>query len=192
MSPFESLTTKVLPSRIWTAPLLIVSSSHDPRSGAAFGSAAAREEAAGSAPTAAVAFDAHRPAQHRRHCIRLAARDAVEQRLLRRNDAVCPQILTRDREVPIDNGDEPAIRLLPVSEVEPKRARRVLEQRFVPARGERLEELRVRIGRYSLPSHHPEHAPARMLCATWFRVLGARGRSSIRRSMRDRGDGAGP
>ena len=33
MSPFESLTTKVLPSRIWTRPLLIVSSSQEPRVG---------------------------------------------------------------------------------------------------------------------------------------------------------------
>jgi len=61
-------------------------------------------------------------------------------------------ILARDREVSPVDGHEPAIGRLSVLEVEPHRARRLLEQRFVPALDERVEELRGRIGHRYTPS----------------------------------------
>jgi hypothetical protein len=79
---------------------------------------------------------------------------------------------------------EPAIHLLAVFEVEPHRARRILEQRFVSALDKRVEELRGRI------NHHPTSSVFPHLlsfhCDPAWMCLGERCGAHERRELRPR------
>ncbi len=146
MSPRASLTTKVLPSRILTSSSLMIPSSRS-RGPDGVRARPVRNEPLGQHEQRRVALDDQLAAQHRRHRVQLAGDDPVERRLVGAQDGVRLAILARDGQVPLGHGDEPAVGLPVVHEIEAERRRHPLKRRLVSPAGELVEELRGRIRR---------------------------------------------
>ena len=150
MSPFELLTTNVLPSRIWTRPF-----AHRFLPGAVVRRRFRARGGPGKKPLEQdeqvdVALDVHLFAQERSQRVRLAARDAVEQRSVGGDDAVRSRVPPRHGNVTLVELDEPALGPLAVRDVEAHCPRCLPEEGLLATALERGEEVDGRIRRHAV------------------------------------------